>query len=318
MKNYVERIDAQEKQYQEDIRSKDYQDFTEASRKEFEKTRDYSVLKEKPASIGVESEQGQMYLAGVDLGDGKMFSGILPKVKLSDDTEAFVFPDGSRIRLDDPRVRGRYSKAKDKLHDRTVVSDKFLASLDRSLKRHTTDFEEADKLVASQEVADAATNLLFKQYERYGADPAKQTALNQTMNKAIDKWAKANADWVKAGRTDNRDPYDSLEAFFNAERIIYDFNISPKDLKGTDPYNMAQLLNDVNSYSDDKKDDAKRDWKESNEIFNRGVQKKIDRKYRWDAEPPKGYTKFTWWLRNAYDDNPNAIKFLNETVAKKE
>ena len=32
MKNYVERIDAQEKQYQKDIRDDDYQDFTEASR----------------------------------------------------------------------------------------------------------------------------------------------------------------------------------------------------------------------------------------------------------------------------------------------
>jgi len=315
---YVKTLAAQQKQYQADIRGKDYQDFTEASRKEFEKTRDYSVLKKKSEAIGVESEQGQMYLSGVDLGNGKMFSGILPKVKLSDDTEAFVFPDGSRIRLDDSRVRGKYSKAKDKLHDRVVVSDKFLNSLELSLKRHTTGLEEKDKIFASQEVADAATNLLFKQYERHGADPAKQTALYQTMNKAVDKWAKANADWVKNGRKEGRDPYNNLEAFFNSERIIYDFNISPKDLKGTDPYNMAQLLNDVNYYSDEKKDDAKRDWRESNEIFNKGIKAKNNRKYGWDAEPPEGYTKFTWWLRNAYDDNPNAIKFLNETVAKKE
>jgi len=64
-KQYLNRIDAMDAQFQKDIRDDDYQDFTEESRKEFEETRDYSVLRKKKSAVTMEKPTGNSNLLGV-------------------------------------------------------------------------------------------------------------------------------------------------------------------------------------------------------------------------------------------------------------
>lgn len=304
--------------------------YTTESYNKYLSSRNMDDLVPVGGATGVLSEEGEMYLSGVVIGQDEqgqdiLFNGVLPKVKLKDKTEAFIFPDGSRVRLDNPLVRGKYSKVRPELQVRDKVSERYMTAIDRAVKAAQRDKGIAvdDRFTATQTVADAATQIIFKEYELYGADPTRQTALARMMNKAIDKWAAASAEFVKTGKglgpNKDRDPRDgaALEAFFLEEKIVKDFGISPKLIQGTDPYILKDLADKVFIYSDVDENDAKRDFRESQEIFNRGINKK-GRKYGFDKEPPEGHTKLTWWMSRIYDsaspDHNSAITFLNENV----
>jgi len=324
MKNYIDRIDANEKQYQKDIRGKDYQDFTQASRDKFEETRDYADLKKKKTKVGMESIVGQKYLSGVTLPNGKMFSGVANLVKLTDDTQAYELPNGTVIPISDKRVRGRASTLNPNLHDRIKVKENFLSALDREAKRVNRGIKDDDddktskKLFITDALANQATNELFKAYDTYGADPRGQTALAQVMSKAMTKWADDSAKFLQTG--EGLDVTGNLEAYFNRERIIDNYKISPKSLEGTDAKVAANLINQVARFSDDSETDAKRDWAESERIFNKALADKSIPKYGFDAEQPEnsGYSKFTWWLSQIYavEANEKAVQLLNNVIAK--
>jgi len=252
---YTKTLAAQEKQYQKDIRSKEYQDFTEASRKEFEKTRDYSVLKKKPAASGVKKRGGKMYHRRL---------GVVPTVIGMDDIERVVV-QGKEYNLDDPRIAPYLEDFQASIHDVTDIKNEFRNTGKGYLDGINQGIEKKiDQIPASQanQISDEANTIYNTYKKRYGGmGTAQRNDLMVNLNLAQQKYYQDYKRWIDNGKQKGDKPI-SLEAYFKNQQMNIDTGgaISTTDTAGTDMKIIAKIDRKIseNSYDRLAKEDKER------------------------------------------------------------
>ena len=320
MKNYIKRVDADIAQREKFISSKAaIETYTAASLQKYRETGDRNLL-EYINKGSVKDQSGQLYVYGLELTNGELYSGILPKVTLNSGNAGVVLPSGQTVDLND--IAGKYQEVDKNIHDRFTVSENNFKVLDEALKRANNKYglENENRLSPTQDIADQATDILISEIEKYGANPRKQRALQQSLNVAIRQWAEDNANYAKNGGP--RDPYDALRFYFDKQKIVYDFKLPPALVQDADPYLAAELMNVVQRDAELDKDDAKVNFQKASEVWGR-ISKAIKGKKNkgqfngYDQERDDGHTQFTWWLSQIYADDPGAIELFNKYATAK-
>ena len=237
MKNYVERIDAQEKQYQEDIRKDDYQDFTEASRKEFEKTRDYSVLKEKKTALTMVKPTGNSYIAGV--GKVQRFEGsdgneyVEYKGKFTPVSEVAELLEPWSENLNRKNMTDRFKSA--------FESATATANAERGLRAGTRNKVDYDDRVAIDAVKLASeAESKFREILRQNAVSVNDVPeLQINVNNAISKFVNDTIDYKQSGGKGTKP--NSIRAYINAETRSVLTGVPQFAMNGASENNMNKL-----------------------------------------------------------------------------
>ncbi len=238
MKNYVERIDAQEKQYQEDIRDEDYQDFTEASRKEFEKTKDYSVLRKKKAAVTMEKPTGNSYLPGI--GKVQRFLG-------TDGNEYVEYQGGFASVASVADLLEPWDEA---TQGRKAVADQFKASFDSALetgnRNNNLGAGNKGNNYKDSRVALETVNLAKKAESRYreilrqnGVSINDVPELQISVNNAISKYVNDTIDYKMSGGKGTKP--NSIRAYINAETRAVLTGVPQFEMNGASENNMNVL-----------------------------------------------------------------------------
>jgi len=237
MKNYVERIDAQEKQYQEDIRGKDYQDFTEASRKEFEKTRDYSVLKEKKTALTMVKPTGNSYIAGV--GKVQRFEG-------SDGNEYVEYegkftPVSEVADLLEPWSENLNRDNMTRNFKEAFESATATANAERNLRAGTRNKVDYDDRVAidSVKLASEAESRFREILRQNGVSINDVPELQISVNNAITKFVNDTIDYKQSGGKGTKP--NSIRAYINAETMSVLTGVPQFAMNGASENNMNKL-----------------------------------------------------------------------------
>ena len=311
MKNYVERIDAQEKQYQEDIRSKDYQDFTEASRKEFEKTRDYSVLKEKPASLNIKKATGSFYVTGV----GQM------QAWEDDKGVQYIKVPG-----------GGYKKASElgdlvQPYDKDVFGDKAVISSFSNYaeaavapandKAGLTADEKNLVKINKQKIGEEANSIYRNILRSNGININNSDRIRQGIQAGIDSYMDAQAQYNKSGKKGTTP--GNLESYIREQMITPLTGIDQVQITGTSPQNLKKLDDSVRRDMDIKNprdpgyaEEYRAEWQAINLAWAglsdaaRAEAVNQARKRNEKAETSQ-WSAFTWWAANTPADEINAL-----------
>jgi len=312
MKNYVKRIDAQEKQYQEDIRSKDYQDFTEASRKEFEKTRDYSVLKKKPASLNIKKATGSFYVTGV----GQM------QAWEDDKGVQYIKVPG-----------GGYKKASElgdlvQPYDKDVFGDKaVISSFSNYAEAAVAPANDKAGLTADdknlvkinkQKIGEEANSIYRNILRSNGININNSDRIRQGIQAGIDSYMDAQAQYNKSGKKGTTP--GNLESYIREQMITPLTGIDQVQITGTSPQNLKKL-DDIVRRDMDIKDPRKPGYAEEYraewQAINLAWSEKLGdaeraeaanqaRKRNEKAETSQ-WSAFTWWAANTPADEINAL-----------
>jgi len=311
MKNYVERIDAQEKQYQEDIRGKDYQDFTEASRKEFEKTRDYSVLKEKPASLNIKKATGSFYVTGV----GQM------QAWEDDKGVQYIKVPG-----------GGYKKASElgdlvQPYDKDVFGDKAVISSFSNYaeaavapandKAGLTADEKNLVKINKQKIGEEANSIYRNILRSNGININNSDRIRQGIQAGIDSYMDAQAQYNKSGKKGTTP--GNLESYIREQMITPLTGIDQVQITGTSPQNLKKLDDSVRRDMDIKNprdpgyaEEYRAEWQAINLAWAglsdaaRAEAANQARKRNEKAETSQ-WSAFTWWATNTPADEINAL-----------
>ena len=310
MKQYIDRVDAANTQFQKDIRDDDYQDFTEESRKEFEETRDYSVLKKKSTPVSMTETTGTTYVRGV---------GIVNTVKLSDKTEG-VLIGGKPVRI--TQVIDKDSGLT--LADIMEPVDKEVHSVQSVRKRLDGVAEEARKSASqnigleegkglsddSSSVAMEAASKFNKILLRNGASIAQAEDMEIVVNGAIKDYYNAKA---QAKRDGTKMPL-TVEAYIEQRMIepLTNNTITADMVRGTSADNLRALNKRIYRGMDNK---DKRNPAFQTEYRNEWAATKAawqsigDERAEWirKAEKKDGYSAFTLWMSKTADEDIDKI-----------
>jgi len=189
--------------------------------------------------------------------------------------------------------------------------------------------EEDQRVAAPITVGGEAFELLKRDLAKGGRDPQTQSRAMAAMDNALRKYAQHNAMFVRDPDKyeddygTDRNPLNSLEAFYRAERIAVDARrLNPKHVEGTSPYKLMELTNQMDA-EDVVGGDYTEEMNNASEVWSRIVaKKKKDKNYNMRGfsidENTQGYSPFTWWLYNLYENEPAAKALLQENLAAKD
>ena len=213
-KSYLNRVDAMDAQFQKDIRDDDYLDYTEESRKEFEKTRDYSVLRKKKTAVTMEKPTGNSNLIGVGkvqrfLGtDGNEYveyeGGMAPVSALADLLEPW-----------DEATQGREAVTAD--FKAAFDSAAATANTERGLRAGTRNKTSYDDRVPfdSVSLAREAESRYREILHQNGVSINDAPELKINVNNAISKFVNDTIDFKQSGGKGTKP--NSIRAYINAE-----------------------------------------------------------------------------------------------------
>jgi len=297
-KQYLKRVDAQNAQFQKDIRDEDYQDFTEASRKEFEKTKDYSVLRKKPeAPAGISGTSGTKY---------DTYKGTIVQVYTVGEganKRLVVNDNGTLI----PATSSRFEVVQPETHNLAKVTDRFNTALQAKADEiNKTRTKEKEPLIdfATQELAQESANF-------YNATRQLFRMNVNTSQRLRSEILGAQADYLEA-MAKGENP-SSIEGFYNKRIISLKTGkaISFNDIKNTDAEKFSQVDQSImtlarNQAVDENKDAGKlyrEFWEKAKSDWNKIEDKKSYSK----ASYTDGYDPFVMWVRDVILEVPEAV-----------
>jgi hypothetical protein len=309
-KKYMDRIAAAEEQYQKDIRDDDYLDFTEESRKEFEKTRDYSVLRKKSTPVSMTETTGTTYVRGV---------GIVNTVKLSDDTEG-VLISGKPVRFtqvidkDSGLTLADIMEPVDKeVHTVRGIAKELdpVAEQARNAANSEAGFEAGQGIPNdSKSVSQQAANKFNKILIRNGASLAQAEDMKTVFYGAIEDYYKAKAQAKKDG---DEMPL-TVEAYIEQRMIepLTNNIITPNMVKGTSAKNLRELNKRIYRGMDikDKRNPEFQDEYINEWAATRKAWEAIgDERAEWarKAKDRDDYSAFTLWMSKTADEEIDKI-----------
>lgn len=237
-KQYLNRVDALDAQFQKDIRDDDYLDYTEESRKEFEETRDYSVLRKKKTAVTMEKPTGNSYLPGV--GKVQRFLGT--------DGNEYVEYEGKLASVSS--LAGLLEPWDETTQGREAVAADFKAAFDSSLETGNrnnnlgagnkgNNYKDSRIALETVKLAGEAESRYREILRQNGVSINDVPELKNNVNNAISKFVNDTIDFKTSGGKGTKP--QSIRAYINAETRSVLTGVPQFAMNGASENNMNDL-----------------------------------------------------------------------------
>ena len=233
-----------------------------------------------------------------------------------------VKPNGEAQYVNAASVGGR--EAIDSIHNPAVVAKDFQEKADTAFSNASkvAGVEKDLRLQAPISVGNEAQSIVANEMKKPGmvGNLERQRKIVKHMDIALQNYAKDVARYNSTG--EGRNPADGgLIYYFKEQRLAVNTGIAPKLIEGADPYKTADLINKVELQVGNSPTDSKIEFGRGAEVWGRATaKKKKDKNYnmRGFDKPPEGYTPYTWWMYNLYQDEgpgyEQAVSLLSENI----